>query len=174
MFNAPDIITMIPDIQMIYDINDPQCEELEEALEIMDQNIFLDQMDETTIARWEKMLGITPLDDDTVEDRRFRVKAKVMEKLPYSFRVIVHRLDTLCPDGYIMTISTDRTSIQIKLVLKSKKMIEDVGDLMEELLPLNMIYDVSIIWNQYQTLARFTHKQLASRTHKQIREEVFE
>lgn len=174
MFNAPEIITMIPDISRIYSINEKQGADLENAIEKMDKNIFLDQMDIDMIARWERMLKIVPLDDDTVEDRRFRVKAKVMEKLPYSLRVILHKLDILCPEGYVVEISLDRTEMSVKLTLRSKKMIDDVGDMMEEYLPLNMIYKVSIIWNQHQTLARFTHKQLASRTHKQIREEVFE
>lgn len=174
MFNAPEIITNIPDIAQIYAINDGQCDDLELAIETMDQNIFLDTMNEDMIARWESMLGIVPLDDDTVEDRRFRVKSKVMERLPYSIRVIWHKLDTLCPDGYVMILNDDLTEAQIKLALKSKKMIDDVGDLMEDTLPLNIVFVVSIIWNQYETLTRFTHRQLAHRTHRQIREEVFE
>ena len=54
MFNAPEVITMIPDIQKIYDINDSQCEQLEAAVETMDKNIFLDSMDEKTFDIWMK------------------------------------------------------------------------------------------------------------------------
>ena len=174
MFNAPEVITMIPDIQKIYDINDTQCEELEVAVETMDKNIFLDSMDEKTIKRWEEILEINPYDDDTLNDRRFRVKGKVMEKLPYSHRVIVHRLNTLAPDGYRMTINEKRDEMSVKLVIKSKKMIEDVRKLLEELLPLNIIFDVSILWNQYSTLSQFTYAQLSNRTYKDLREENLE
>lgn len=174
MFNAPEIFTNIPDIAQIYAINDEQIAELEDAVDQMNDNIFLDSMNEEMIARWEKMLDIIPLDDDTLDDRRFRVKSKVLEKLPYSYRVILAKLDTLCPDGYQFIIDEDRLSVETKLALKSKRMITDVDEMLEDVLPLNMTYVVSILWNQYETLARYTHEHLASYTQKQLRENVFE
>ena len=174
MFNAPEVITMIPDIKKIYDINDTQCEQLEASVETLDKNIFLDTMDEVTIERWEKILEIFPFDDDTLNDRRFRVKGKVMEKLPYSYRVVIHRLDTLAPDGYTFELNENRDELKIKLVIKSKKMIDDVRKLLEDLLPLNIIYDVSILWNQYITISSYTYSQLSNRTYKEVREENLE
>ena len=116
MFNAPEIIMNIKDIAEIYKINDSQEAELENAVEILENNIFLEKMGEQMIARWEK--------------------------------------------------------IQIKLALTSKKMISDVTELLEEILPLNMTYNVQVMWNQHITLKTFTHKELSKHTHKQIREEV--
>lgn len=173
MFNAPDIIINIPDIAEIYEASEQQCQDLEEDAEQMDKNLFLDQMDEAVIARWESMLGIVPLDDDKLTDRRFRVKVKALEKLPYSYRVMIRKLDTICPEGHEVIISENKDEIEIKISLKSKKMVEDVKKLMEDILPLNMVYKVRIIWNQYFILSSFTHNQLKARTHKEIREEVF-
>lgn len=174
LFNAPQVILMIPDIKKIYEINDPQCDELETAIDTLDQNIFLDQMDENTISRWEKILKIIHLDDDTLEDRRFRVKSKVLEKLPYSYRVIVNRLNTLCPDGYTLEISTDRTFLNVKLSLKSKKMVEDVAEMLEDILPLNIIYKIEILYNTYGMFSSFTHAQMANYTHGELRDHIFE
>lgn len=172
MFNAPEIIMNIKDIAEIYKINDSQEAELENAVEILENSIFLEKMGEQMIARWENMLQITPQDNDTVEDRRFRVKAKALESLPYSYRVLVRKLNVLCPEGYTMLISATHDDIQIKLALTSKKMISDVTELLEEILPLNMTYNVQVMWNQHITLKTFTHKELSKYTHKQIREEV--
>lgn len=41
MFNAPEIIMNIKDIAEIYKINDSQEAELENAVEILENNIFL-------------------------------------------------------------------------------------------------------------------------------------
>ena len=71
-----------------------------------------------------------------------------------------------------MLISAAHDDIQIKLALTSKKMISDVTELLEEILPLNMTYNVQVMWNQHITLKSFTHKELSKYTHKQIREEV--
>ena len=44
MFNAPEIIMNIKDIAEIYKINDSQEAELENAVEILENSIFLEQM----------------------------------------------------------------------------------------------------------------------------------
>lgn len=174
LFEAPDIIRNIPDIAEIYRINDKQIDELEQAAEQLDNDILLTTMGEDKVERWEKMLGTTAFDDDTIEDRRFRIQARVTEKLPYSYRIVVRRLNILCPDGYMLDIDDAKTSVIIKLTLKSKKMINDVSKMIDDILPLNMIYKVTILWNQHSMTAHYTHKQLADRKHKQIREEIFE
>lgn len=172
MFNAPSIFTNIPDVAHIYELNEQQGEELDSILETMDNNLFIDKMDIYACSRWEKVLDIVPLDDDTLEDRRFKIKAKMLERLPYSYRVIVQKLDTLCPEGYTFIVDEGRTSAQAKLALKSKKMIKDVSDFIDDVLPLNMTYVVSILWNQYRNFTTLTHEQLKSFTHKELREEV--
>ena len=174
MFNAPIIFSNIPDIAKIYEINDKQCDDLEKAVDELDGNIFLDYMNEHMISNWENLLNITPLDDDTVDERRFRVKSKVIERLPYSIRMIKRKLDTLCPDGYTLALNDQLTEANIKIALKSSKMIDDVAELMEDMLPLNMIFKVTIIWNQYGTLTQLKHSQLATLTYKEVREVVLE
>ena len=174
MFNAPEIFTNIPDIAQIYEINNKQSDDLDRALAQMDDNIFLDRMDAETCLRWEKILGITAFDDDTIEDRRFRIKSKVLEKLPYSYRVIIEKMDVLCPDGYTFIIDDDQLSVEAKLSLKSQKMIKDVDELFDNVIPLNMTYVVSVLWNSHAVLSKFTHEELSRFTHQELREKVFE
>ena len=47
-----------------------------------------------------------------------------------------------------------------------------VKEMLEEVIPANMEIDLSLLYNQHETLAKFTHKELAKYTHRQIREEV--
>lgn len=171
MFNTTETILNIPDIKKIYDINDRQIAELETAINQIEDDILLETMGEGKIKRWEAMLGIIPLDDDTLDNRRFRIRAKVLERLPYSKRVIIRKLDTLAPEGYTLEITAD--TIIVKLALKSKRMIADVLDMLENSTPLNMILNVSIIWNQYETVGKYTYAELSQYTYKRIREEVF-
>lgn len=174
MFNAPVVFASIPDIAQIYAINDKQCVGLEEDVERMEQNLLLSTMNLEMIERWENILEIVPLDDDTVEDRRFRVISRVMERLPYSIRVLRRRLDNLCPDGYVIVISEDLTEAHIRLMLKSKKMVKDVGELVDAILPLNMIFNVTIAWNQYVVYKSQTYGELVKYTHKTMREDIME
>lgn len=174
MYDAPEIILKIPDIAKIYDYNEIQEEELEAAVEELNDDIMLDTMHIDIIERWEKILNINPLDDDTEEDRRFKVKAKVNEKLPYSLRVLKRKLDTLCPGGYSMEISEDRTNLNVKIALTSKKMRSAIADMLEEMLPLNMLYSTQIMYNTWGMLENYTWGELESRTWEQLRSEVLE
>lgn len=174
MFNAPDVIAQIPDIAKIYEINDKQCDELDLATERLEKNIFLETMDEEMISRWESVLKITPLDNDTVSERRFRVKSKMLEKLPYTERVIRRKLDALCPNGYTLEMSADRRNAVVKIALTSKKMFEDVDTMLDEVLPLSMTYKVMLLYNQHDLLTRFKHGELTRWTYGDLRESVLE
>ena len=174
MFNAPDIIEKIPDIAQIYRMNEIQEKELENAVDKIEKNIFISDMDEDMIHRWEMMLEITPLDNESIEERRFRIKSRIMEKLPYSYRVIYRKIETLCMEGFVIEINENRTEIKVKLALHSKRMIDDVRKILDEMLPLNMVFDVSIIWNRHIDIMKWTYGTMANRTYKQIREEIME
>lgn len=174
MFDAPKIITQIPDIAQIYSINDKQAAEIEEAIERLEGNIILDTMSEENTKDWERFLKLPVQDDDTLDDRRLRVKAKNLEKLPYTYRVIISRLNILCPNGYSMEINQNRTYMVVKVALKSKKMIDAVENMLESYLPLNITLKVIIMYNTYEILQKYTYEELQKYTYKNLREEVLE
>ena len=173
-FDAPGIIENIPDIATIYETNDEQADELDEAIETLDDNIFLDDMHEDQIVRWENILKISPATDDSWDDRRFRVKTKVLERLPYSYRVIINKLETLVPDGLEISVDADRLHLDISLALRSVKMLADVEEMVEKMLPLNMTFTIIILYNQYSIyINRWTHGQMHAYTHEQLRSNIW-
>lgn len=173
-FDAPGIIENIPDIATIYETNDEQADELDEAIETLDDNIFLDDMHEDQIVRWENILKISPATDDSWDDRRFRVKTKVLERLPYSYRVIINKLETLVPDGLSVSIDNNRLHLDISLALRSVKMLADVEEMVEKMLPLNMTFTIIILYNQYSIyINRWTHGQMHAYTHEQLRSNIW-
>ena len=174
MFDAPKIITQIPDIAQIYSINDKQAAEIEEAIEQLEGNIILDTMSEENTKDWERFLKLPVQDDDTLDDRRLRVKAKNLEKLPYTYRGIISRLNILCPNGYNMEVNDSRTDIVVKVALKYKKMVDAAEEMLENYTPLNMTLKVMIMYNTYEVLQKFTYGELQKHTYKDLREGVME
>lgn len=170
MFEAPEIIIQIPDIKQVYKAVDKQIEKLTAAVEQMEDDIFLESMGEEKIKLWEKMLRIKPLDDDTLSDRRFRVQSKVLEKLPHSYRVIVRKLTALAPDG--MEITRSDKNVTVKLAIASKKKIKDVAELLEVTLPLNMNYEVIIMFHTYGFFKerKMTYGQMKAFSYLALRE----
>lgn len=172
LFDAPEIIRSIPDIKKIYEINADQEAMLDASVNALFDDIFLKTMDETKTARWEKMLSIIPLDTDTLSERRFRIQTRVLERMPYTYRVILRKLQTLCPGGVDWTVDTEKQLIIVRVALASKNMRADVDELLDNVLPLNMEYTLIILYNTYAMLAKHTNGNLKQFTHQQMRDDT--
>ncbi len=103
-------------------------------------NHFISTADEYGISRFEKLLGIYPNTDDTLESRRSRVQSKWFNQIPYTFRVLLQKLMALCGSadftvmqdfetGYTLTIDTHLTLFG---------QIEDLENMVETILPCNI------------------------------------
>lgn len=171
---VPELIERIPDIAEIYAINDEQADELDRALESLEANIFISTMNEEKTKRWETILSLKPKDTDSLDDRRFRVRSKVLEKLPYSYRVLLRKLEALCPDGVELIVNNAEESVVVKVALKSRTMTEEVDTMLDAILPLNMTYLVIIMFNSWGMFMNRTWGQMQEMTWKIMREKVLE
>lgn len=170
MFEAPEIIKNIPDIKQIYDINDMQGDTLDQTVEQIDSDMNIDEMDASTVERWETILKIVPARSDTLDVRRFRIKTKITDSMPYTYRALERKLDDMCAGAYDIVIDRINQSIKVNLGLASQKKINDVMNMLEEMVPLDMIIDTSVLYNAHGYLAQYPHCILAQFTHKELRE----
>lgn len=170
MFEAPEIIKNIPDIKQIYDINEMQGDTLDQTVEQIDSDMNIDEMDASTMERWETILKIVPARSDTLDVRRFRIKTKITDSMPYTYRALERKLDDMCAGAYDIVIDRINQSIKVNLGLASQKKINDVMNMLEEMVPLDMIIDTSVLYNAHGYLAQYPHCILAQFTHKELRE----
>ncbi len=171
---VPELIGRIPDIAVIYAINDSQADDLDRALGTLEDNIYIVTMNEEKTKRWEAILGIKSKDTDSLDDRRFRVRSRVLEKLPYSYRVLLRKLEALCPDGVKLIVNNAEESVVVKVALKSRTMTEEVDSMLDAVLPLNMTYIVIIMFNSWGMFTNRTWRQMTEMTWKIMRERVLE
>lgn len=144
-----------------------------QAIENFYNDMFVDSLTDNGCDRWESILGLNSKDTDSLDDRRFRIKAKLNEQLPYTYNVLKKQLTTLCgDDGYSLAINTATYTITVRVDLTEKEQYDSVATLLDKMLPCNMILDLSLLYNQHLTLANFTHTQLHPYTYDQIRNEV--
>ena len=169
----PPIMQELKEFQKIAEIEEAFFERLKQEIENIVDDQFIQTATEKGIARREKMLKISPFADDTIETRRFRVQGVWNDKLPYTYRVLLERLDSLCgPDGYVMELNAGEYSLNIKIELTKKRMFDEVVRITRQMVPANIVVTVELRYNQHMTLVNFTHNQLAQYTHNQIRNEV--
>lgn len=141
MFDAPEIFKSIPDISAIYEINNKQIDDLENAVEQLDNDIFFETMGEDRVSRWEKILKIVPPDNQNLKDRTTKVQMKVLEKLPYSFRVIQRKLDAVLKSEYELIIKNN--VLIFNCSIQDQNLFKDVIEMLEEIAPLNLSMSVT-------------------------------
>ena len=80
----PPHIEALQEIAEVNRITEIQLAKLEECINELRDNLLILTSRESGIARREKILKITPLDTDTLEERRFRVWLNWYDSYPYT------------------------------------------------------------------------------------------
>lgn len=169
----PPILLKTYEFPLLCDTEQPEIDRLRDAADAVLDAQFISTAGETAIARYEKIFGITPMDTNTLDERRFKVLAKINAQLPFSVRRLRQQLATLCgDDGYKLEVNGGVYTLTVKVALTAKRNQQAVEELLADIVPANMVCTTSLLYNQHADLTRFTHAQLALLTHFEIREEV--
>lgn len=169
----PSILLKTYEFPLLCDTEQREFDRLNTAVDEVLNAQFVSTAGERGIERYEQIFSIVPQDTDTLDERRFRVLAKINAQLPFSIRRLCQQLATLCgEDGYRMEMDGGRYTLTVKVALTAKRNQQAVEELLADIVPANMVCTTSLLYNQHADLTCFTHAQLALLTHFEIREEV--
>lgn len=144
--------------------------EVENAM--ADQSIL--EATENGVKRWESMLGISPKDTDTLDERKFRILAKLNQELPYTLPKLEQALTNLCGIGnYSIKVNSADYHVEVTLALSNRNDHEEVVNILEKMVPANMTQTVQLMYNRHDILSKFTYAEMTAYTHEQLRSEVF-
>lgn len=110
------------------------------------KNEFIETADEYGISRFEKILHIFPMENETLESRKARVMAKWFMHLPYTQRMLVKNLAMICRDNdFRMYYQRGMYEIKIQVLIEpeTELLIEQVQQMLENFLPVNINYHVT-------------------------------
>lgn len=171
----PEALQDYQELRETLQAQNPEIQELEDLTEVIKDNLFIVRCNEQGIGRFEKMLGMKPLDSDTLENRRFRVLSLWNNTIPYTIPVLQKKLETICgKSGYSLAILSEQYKVVVRVALNNKRNLEMVKDMLEGVIPANMVIDLSLLYNKHEDLGKYTHGQLSARTYGQLRSEVLE
>lgn len=182
MIREVDLASYLPDFLQSYkelfaalQVQNPEVQKMEDITETIRNSSFILYCDVWGIERFEDMLGINPLDGDTLENRKLRILSLWNNSVPYTVWTLRTNLETLCgKGGYELVILPEQYMIIVRIALKSKRNFEMVRDMMNKTVPANMEINLSLLYNQHNTLGKYTHRQLSAHTHGKLRNEVLE
>lgn len=172
---VPKFIVNYEEMNEIYSVENKELNKIEQTHWNVIDNKFFVTADENGITRFEKMLNIVPLANDTLETRRFRVMTKWTNILPYNYKYLVSKLVTLCGlNGFSIDLDCNNYSIIVKLELTAQNSMNDVKKLFDEVIPCNIVQTILQLYNTHEKLHKFTHSELSKFTHNGIRVMIIE
>ena len=167
------ILRQLKEFKEIAKAETPELKYIVSQLECVLNNMFIETSDEYGVGRLEKIAGISPNKTDTLEERKFNLIAKYNENLPYTVKKLHELLAVLCGEkGYHLEINHNEFKLTVKIELTSKKSKTSVEELLERVVPVNMILSVTLMYNQHKTVGKLTNEELRKYTHNGVREEA--
>lgn len=126
--------------------------------------------DEYTCSRWEKMLGIVPADDMTLDDRQFNIYTKLFQSTPYTYEKLKVMLDELIGEtNYSTTRDVDNKTLTVKLSLGSRFKFDAVNELLDRIIPADIILNTTVAYTTNEDMSAYTHNELSAYTHNEIK-----
>jgi hypothetical protein len=176
MHYKPDLLSHLPEFmqeyrQLKYILVNDDIVGLWSATEDLTNDLYFNTLTEEGCKQWERDLKLSVGATDTLEERRFRIKAKSLEERPYSFRGVKYVLDNLCGEGNYV-LSFDGFTASVSLELTVEKMFGEVVKTLERVIPLNMTLDVHLRYNEHRLFNDRTHQELQPFTHEELKKGV--
>lgn len=174
----PDFLRSVREYKAILtDAFEPEVVELFQAIENAMNDQFIETASEYAISRYEKMLKIVPKATHSLDDRRFTILTRINEHPPYTMEALKQKLENLCgKDGYSVEVDVEKFILKVKIALTSRNAYDDVCKLVERIAPMNLILDISLMYNQHKLYQpeKYRHNELTKYKHIELREKVFE
>lgn len=141
----PQYVQDYDEIQKIMEAEDPEFRFLAAESGTIRMNQFIESCDAAGISRFEDMLGILPSSEDSLETRIARVLLKWNDSLPYTWKKLLDKLDTLCGSGnYEASRDLDEHTVYITSHLDKVSVLEE---LLYYMLPCNLMTAITNILN---------------------------
>lgn len=169
----PPILQQIKEFIEIAKVENPYLEWLWNKIEEILDNQFIVSANEEGLARYERMLKLSVPATDTIETRRFRLLTKYQEQNPFTYKVLMNLLNSLLGEGkYVLNRDVVNKTLTVKLELTVKGQFDAVVDMLERIVPQNMILTVELRYNTWEKIKSHTWGGSKTHTWGQLKEEV--
>lgn len=135
----PLFVAEYKEIQQITNTENPEFNLLAAEKEKIQNNQYIISCDENGIARFEQLLNIVPLPDDTLNSRISRCLMRWNETVPYTFRALKNRLDIMCGEGnYQLIPNFNEYELEVIVSLSLSGQAEELDNVLSYILPANI------------------------------------
>lgn len=169
----PRYLQDLVEFDQIASAEQPEFQEAMQDVQGASNNFFLDSLTDYGCQRWESILNLPKIYNNTLEERRFRIMTWLNRQAPFTMTTLCQQLSSLCgEEGYTVELNAKNYLLVVRVALTSKNNFNDVETMLKRIVPANIVIDLSLKYNSNEMLFGFTHEELAAYNHEQMRSEV--
>ena len=136
----PPFMQEYAEMQQIMNAEQPDVQVLEDETEIIKNNQFIQSCNIVGIRKFEQLMHIVPLPDDTLDARISRVLTRWNDVVPYTKQTLKAKLDTLCGVGnYTMIPNFDAYTLDIITHLELSGQVDELDYILSYMIPANIV-----------------------------------
>lgn len=137
----PPVLRNVPEFKALMAAEQPELEALWQGVEDAFADQFIDDATKNGISRWEGILSIIPKGTDSLDTRRFRIKTRLNEQLPFTLPVLKQKLAHLCGnDGYAVEMDKGGYILNVSLYFDGGSRNNEIWDMLGRIVPANIIF----------------------------------
>lgn len=142
--SLPLFIQEYREIREIMKAENPDFQSYSDETEIILNNQFIQSCNETGISRFEKMMGITSSEDESLQGRISKVLSRWNDSIPYTFILLCRKLNALCgQNNYEITRNINEYTMEILTHLEYLGQVEELEYLTSYMIPANIDYKLN-------------------------------
>ncbi len=139
----PPFLREYKELRAVMETEEPELEIARRAAQRVLDNEFIETADEYGVARFEKLLGIIPSRDDTLESRRARAYSRWFTELPYTLRMFAKKLELMSGGSeFYITEDYEHYRVQVDTGFELFGQADELERLVELMFPCNITADV--------------------------------
>ena len=168
----PPVLREVRDFACLTEQYQDSFEELWRAEAETEANFYLETAGERGLSHWEHILDLTPGAENTLEERRQVLRARLGQTTPYCWATLLNFLTALTgsEEAYAAELTGFKLTVWLRPLWRGLEAA--VWELVRYMVPANVEIHLSLIFRTHGALAAMTHGELGDHTHEQLRSEV--
>ena len=175
----PYFMQDIREVEKVMNISQPGVDNLQLDTENLLNDFFVIGSSEEATKHYEKILDIIPKLTDSLEKRQYDILVLYNQTLPFTLESLQQKLTAICgEDGYILNMFYEKFTLDIKLQLDRKHLFFTVSNLLEWIVPVNIVLELYVNYNIWSDLSKYkwgevkTYKWSEIKENEEIRNKV--
>lgn len=164
----PEFMRNVDCMRKITSAEQPEFDALSVGIENIQKEMFIETASEIGTERFENIYGIENIGSEDIDFRKYRLMLKIMGGEHTS---LSERLDKLIGTGYYtINFYIDEMRLEVRITVEHKRYIQEAFELLDRIIPCNIILDVGVLYASHKMLGKYTHGELAAYKYSEMKQ----